>query len=114
MPRELLRVEAALAHLLDGEWPVAKLCISRFVDGAEAPFADLTEDAIAPFEDVLLDEQACEGVAGEAMEGASTGGAEHRLCPVGRATSIAKEGRGKCHAFLFLSLERIFVLVFVG
>ena len=94
---KLLRVKVTLAHLLDGEWSIAKLCIGRFVDGPEASFANLTEDAIAPFEDVLLYEQACEGIADWAMGGivqrAPTSGAEHRLCPVGRATSIAKDGR---------------------
>src|SRR5579859_5050690 len=90
---KLLRVEAALAHLLDGERSIAKECISRFVHGAEAAFADLSKDAIATFEYVLLDEQAGMSMKGaRGVHGAATGGAERRLCPVGRATCVTKEG----------------------
>src|ERR1700693_3628387 len=89
------RVETALAHLFDGERSIAELCIGSFIDGAKTSFADLTHDAIALFEYVLLNQQAGEGVAdgaGGFVQGASAGGAKHRSRPIGRATSIAKEG----------------------
>jgi len=56
----------------------------------------LLDDAVAFIEDVLLDQQAGEGVAdgavGGDMEGAPAGGAKYGLRSVGCATSVAKEG----------------------
>src|SRR5713226_1561979 len=93
---KFLWAQAILAHLLDGQQSIAKLDVRRLIDGSKAPVAYATEDAIALLEDVLLDKQPGQGVAGAAMSGfvqrASTGRAKHRLRSIGRATRITKEG----------------------
>ena len=62
---DLLWVQAALAHLLDGNQPVAELGIRRLIDGTEAALAYLIDDAIALDEHMVVDEQSSRGASGK-------------------------------------------------
>src|SRR5579875_1238287 len=54
---KLLGAEIILAHLLNGDEPVAELEIGGFIDGPKTTLADLLQDTIALLEQMVGDEQ---------------------------------------------------------
>jgi hypothetical protein len=52
-----LLAQAILAHLLNGYLSIAKLEIGSFINGAETTLTYRADNAVALFEQVIVDEQ---------------------------------------------------------
>src|SRR5260370_14611905 len=87
--------QAGLAHLLDSHQAVAKLHIRRFIDRAKTALAHLLQNAIALFEQVIVDEQTgtLAALATLLLQRLAAGIAIQRIGAIGRAAAIAIEWR---------------------
>src|SRR5260370_23169175 len=103
---KFLLAQAALAHLLDGNQPVARFEIDSLVDGAETTPANLANDTIALVEYLIVDQQSCQRTGPwrsyRILHGLTAAEAELCLCRV-YCAAVTTVQRRRNHALVLSS-----------